>query len=164
MRKRRRPKRGRPAPKGGETSLKRLQYSSGPPFNPTINLFVTNVTLIVENGKRAMKKIKILFVSANPPGVNPLKLDEEARQIEQKIYAAEHRDSMQLITQWAARPGDLLQSLNRHEPDIVHFSGHGSPQEELILLDQSGAAKAVTKAALVRACSMTLRKALVWSS
>src|SRR5260370_5353768 len=96
-----------------------------------------------------MDKIKILFVSANPAGKQQLKLDEEAREIEAKIRAAEHRDSVELITKWAVRPDDLLQSLNQHRPHIVHFSGHGSPTEEIVLLDKLGEPKPVSKEALV---------------
>lgn len=95
-----------------------------------------------------MAKIKILFVSANPSKTPALRLDEEAREIEAKIRAATHRDALQLITQWATRPDDLLQSLNEHRPHIVHFSGHGSKTEELILLDKNGAPKPVNKPAL----------------
>ena len=96
-----------------------------------------------------MDKIKILFVSANPAGTQQLKLDEEAREIEAKIRAAEHRDSVELITKWAVRPDDLLQSLNQHRPHIVHFSGHGNPTEEIVLLDNLGKPKPVSKEALV---------------
>jgi hypothetical protein len=96
-----------------------------------------------------MDKIKILFVSSNPEGTTHLKLDEEAREIQAKIRAAEYRDSLELVTVWAARPDDLLQSLNEHRPHVVHFSGHGSPTEEIILLDQQGNPKPVSKAALV---------------
>ena len=96
-----------------------------------------------------MEKIKILFVSANPAGMPQLKLDKEAREIEAKIRAAEYRDSLELITKWAVRPDDLLQALNQHQPHIVHFSGHGSPTEEIILLDKLGKPKPVSKEALV---------------
>jgi CHAT domain len=97
-----------------------------------------------------MDKITILFVSANPPGTTSLKLDEEVREIQIKIRASEHRDSLQLITKWAARPDDLLQSLLEHKPHIVHFSGHGSSMEELLLLDKSGQLKPVSKKTLVQ--------------
>jgi CHAT domain-containing protein len=96
-----------------------------------------------------MEKIKILFVSANPAGMPQLKLDKEAREIEAKIRAAEYRDSLELITKWAVRPDDLLQALNQHKPHIVHFSGHGNPTEEIVLLDELGKPKPVTKEALV---------------
>lgn len=96
-----------------------------------------------------MGQIRVLIVSANPSGTSPLKLDEEVREIETKIRAAEHRDDVELITKWAARPDDLLQALNEHSPHVVHFSGHGSPTDEIILLDKLGASKPVSKEALV---------------
>ena len=59
-----------------------------------------------------MSKIKILHVSANPQGTTQLGLDEEVREIEAKIRASEHRDVIEFITKWAARPDDLLQALS----------------------------------------------------
>jgi hypothetical protein len=106
------------------------------------------ISQIDERG-HSMEKIKILFVSSNPERMPHLKLDEEVREIQTKLRAAEYRDSLELITKWAARPDDLLQSLNEHKPHIVHFSGHGSPTEEIILLDEQGNPKPVSKAALV---------------
>lgn len=95
-----------------------------------------------------MSTVKILFLSANPATTTTLKLDEEAREIETKLRLADYR-SVELITKWAVRPDDLIQSLNQHKPNIVHFSGHGSPTEELILLDKHGDPKPVSKEALV---------------
>ncbi|ARN82251.1 hypothetical protein DSM21852_16510 [Methylocystis bryophila] len=100
-------------------------------------------------GKEIMEKIKILFFAANPNGTTELSLTKEAREIEEKIRAAQFRDSLEFITKWAVRPDDLLQSLNQHKPHIVHFSGHGSPAEEIILLDKLGNAKPVSKEALI---------------
>ncbi|MBP8257671.1 MAG: CHAT domain-containing protein, partial [Opitutaceae bacterium] len=96
-----------------------------------------------------MKK-KILFLAANPTHSKELALADECREIEAKIRASEHRDSFELLTQLAVRPNDLLQHLNQHSPHIVHFSGHGSASEELILLDAHGQAKPVSKAALIQ--------------
>jgi CHAT domain-containing protein len=53
------------------------------------------------------------------------------------------------LSRWAVRPLDLLQAFNEVQPDIVHFSGHGSRQSELILEDDDGNAKPVSEAALV---------------
>jgi len=96
----------------------------------------------------AMQNVKILFLAANPSGTDPLALDQEAREIEAKIRASKHRDSLELITKWAVRPDDLLQYLNQHRPHVVHFSGHGSPSDEIILNDEHGQPKPVSKAAL----------------
>jgi hypothetical protein len=93
-------------------------------------------------------KQKILFLAANPTDETRLALDKECREIETKIRASEHRDSLELLTKWAVRPNDLLQYLHQYSPHIVHFSGHGSESEELILLDAHEEAKPVSKAAL----------------
>jgi hypothetical protein len=95
-----------------------------------------------------MNRCKILFLAANPEGTNHLALDEESREIENKIRSSEYRDSLELVTKWAVRPDDLLQHLNQHRPQIVHFSSHGSAAEEIILLDANRQPKPVTKAAL----------------
>jgi hypothetical protein len=122
--------------------------------------WINRVTTVSSRESRKPEKITILYISANV-STNPLisgadstsedklSLDEEVREIEAKIRASEYRDSIQFVTKWAARPDDLLQSLLQHKPHIVHFSGHGSPTEEIVLLDRNGDAKPVSKQALV---------------
>src|SRR3954453_16930945 len=95
-----------------------------------------------------MDKVKVLFLAANPAGTQPLKLDEEIRRITAKVRASEYRDSLELISRWAVRPDDLMQALLEVKPQVVHFSGHGSSTQELILLDEQGDPKPVSKAAL----------------
>jgi hypothetical protein len=85
--------------------------------------------------KPPQEKAKVLFFAANPTGTKPLALDEESREIKAKIRAADYRDALELITEWAVRPDDLLQFLNQHKPHVVHFSGHGSADAEIILQD-----------------------------
>jgi len=89
----------------------------------------------------------ILLLAANPANTQRLALDEEARQIEQKIRAADYRDALDLRTAWAVRPADLLQYLNQYRPQVVHFSGHGE-QQAIILEDETGWAKPVSRQAL----------------
>lgn len=90
----------------------------------------------------------MLFVAANPRSTSKLSLDEEMRAITEKIRASEYRNLLELEAAWAARPDDLLQSLNIHKPHIVHFSGHGSSTGEIILVNGSGLSKAVSTNAL----------------
>jgi hypothetical protein len=94
------------------------------------------------------EKVKILFLAANPKASTPLRLDEEIRQIHEKIRAAEFRDSFELQSRWAVRPLDLLQAFNEVRPHVVHFSGHGTCNAELVLEDDGGTAKPVSVAAL----------------
>ena len=94
-----------------------------------------------------MEKCKILFLAANPQGTTPLGLDKEIREIEAKIRAAEHRDSLALVSKWAVRPDDLLQALLEVRPHIVHFSGHGT-ESELVLMGSDDRPKPAEKEAL----------------
>lgn len=96
-----------------------------------------------------MSRKKILFLAANPMSSTPLALDEELRDIEDKIRAAEHRDSLDLKIKLAIRPEDLQQALLEEQPTIVHFSGHGSGKPGLVLHGETdGAEKLVTADAL----------------
>jgi tetratricopeptide (TPR) repeat protein len=95
------------------------------------------------------ERCRVLLLAANPIG-SKLRLDEEVREIDRKLRSSEHRDGIELITHGAARPEDLIDFLNRYQPHVVHFSGHGSPSQEIMLLDSSGKAVSVSEAALVR--------------
>jgi hypothetical protein len=70
------------------------------------------------------------------------------RLINEKVYASEHREQIKLDYAWAVRPDDLLQSLNRYRPQIVHFSGHGSKRGELLLVGREGFPQPVSVQAL----------------
>jgi hypothetical protein len=45
------------------------------------------------------------------------------------------------LKQHLVRPDDLLPYLDQYKPQIVLFSGHWSPTEEIVLLDPHGNAK-----------------------
>lgn len=92
--------------------------------------------------------VKILVLAANPLGTNQLRLDEEIREIQSRIRAADFRDHFSLVSRLAVRADDLLQAFNEVRPDIVHFSGHGTENSELVIEDERGNATAVSQAAL----------------
>ena len=95
-------------------------------------------------------KIVVLFLAANPLDQQQLRLDEEARAIADMIRKTKHRDSVKLESYWAVRPMDILQALNEHTPAVVHFSGHGSDQDEIVFQNDHGNAKFVSKEAIVQ--------------
>jgi hypothetical protein len=99
---------------------------------------------------RAMSKIKILFISANPSGTQRLSLDEEFRGVTEKIRSSKYRDAFEMRCAPAARADDLLFHLNDYRPHIVHFSGHGEAAEGLALLDRDGRPKLVGGDALAQ--------------
>lgn len=80
--------------------------------------------------------------------MHPLQLGKEMREIEQKIRVAEFRKAFDLRSQWAVRPSDLQEALLLFKPHIVHFSGHGSRNEQIMLENDAGDSKPVGKEAL----------------
>ena len=59
-----------------------------------------------------------------------------------------YRDSIDLVSVWATRADDLLQSLNEHRPMIVHFSGHGSKAGEILVTDDDGKSHPINEKAI----------------
>jgi len=94
------------------------------------------------------RPIKILFLAANQNDTSQLGLDEEIRGIDQALRQTEFRDRFELEQQWAVRVADLQSYLLRHQPDIVHFSGHGGRASEIILEDSEGNSQFVPSGAL----------------
>lgn len=104
--------------------------------------------LDIERLKAIPKTITVLFLAANPANTVQLRLDEEARSIQEKIRLSEYRDSVRFESRWATRSGDILQAINETNPTIVHFSGHGTQNGELVLLNPDGSAKTVSREAM----------------
>ena len=117
--------------------------------------------------RHVMNKVKILFLAANPGATvqktrelgvsdaapiiaNPLQLDVEFCEISAAIRASEYRDSFELIPVLAVRPEDFQQALLEHKPHIVHFSGHGSSNAEIIVYGKDGRPQPVSKEALLQ--------------
>jgi CHAT domain-containing protein len=90
--------------------------------------------------REAPPEITVLFLAASPEDEDALRLDQETREIQQRVRASEHRDSISFAWKLARQLPDLLQDLNETRPHIVHFSGHGN-QTELAFEDADGAAK-----------------------
>ncbi len=82
--------------------------------------------------------ITVLFLASNPSATSRLALDREAREIEDWVKQAGGHDRIRLVTKWAVRPRDVIRGINEHEPDIVHFSGHGNTSDEIILCNSNG--------------------------
>lgn len=88
-------------------------------------------------------KIKILFLAANPTDRDQLRVGEEAREIERQVEATSYRDRYEFRTQPAARMDDFQQALLKYQPHIVHFSGHGTSAEGIVLEDKLGQSQPV---------------------
>lgn len=87
--------------------------------------------------------VKILFLSANPNDVTEIRLGEEVREVEDSIQLGECRDQLLLLPHFAVRVPDLRDTLLRHRPHVLHFSGHGSATQGIALKDKNGNLKLV---------------------
>jgi hypothetical protein len=90
-----------------------------------------------------IEKIRILFLSANPSSTSWISVDEEARQISERIQEGPYRNNFELHKHTAIRPDDLQKLLLRYRPHIVHFSGHGHKTRRIILGGSSGRGEAI---------------------
>src|SRR5690349_12656196 len=86
--------------------------------------------------------LRILFLSANPAGIPQLKLEEEFNQIYDKLRSVP-RDEFELVQRHTIHIKDLQKVLLEQEPQIVHFSGHGSEKSTLIFQNEDGQSEEV---------------------
>ncbi|WP_414573111.1 TIR domain-containing protein [Nostoc sp. CCY 9925] len=91
---------------------------------------------------------KILLLAANPIGSRYLRLGEEMREIEEGLKRSKNRERYSIATAQAVRYRDIHRAILEHEPQIIHFSGHGAGEEGLVFEDETGAAKLVDGEAL----------------
>jgi hypothetical protein len=94
------------------------------------------------------QKIRILFLSANPWSTSRILVDEEAREIHDRIHEGPYRERFELYNHPATRPGDLQRLLLIYQPHIVHFSGHGNKRHRIILGGTHGRGKTVDQQGL----------------
>lgn len=93
-------------------------------------------------------KRRILILAANPIGTAALRLDEEVREIQAGLRRATGRSKFEISQAWAARPRDVRRALLDYQPEFVHFCGHGTGDEGLILENEAGNAHLVSTDAL----------------
>lgn len=97
---------------------------------------------------RRQRQLTILFLAANPRSTERVEVDREIRGIEERLRGSRGGRSFSLVSRWAVRPEDLQQALLEVEPDVIHFSMHGTRGGELLLDDGAGGAAPLTGEAL----------------
>lgn len=106
-----------------------------------------NTSPLLKNS--ALTKInKVLFLAASPIDAARLRLDKELHEIDEGLRRSNKRDQFKLEQRWAVGTDGLRRALLDFEPQIVHFSGHGSGTDGIILENDSGASKLVSTEAL----------------
>ena len=94
------------------------------------------------------EKIRILFLSANPPNTKWIRVDEEAREVYENLARGPQRDSFDLYIHAAVRAADIQEWLMKYEPHIVHFSGHSTLAKKIIFEGGGGKGKQIKPKAL----------------
>ncbi len=91
---------------------------------------------------------KILILTANPINTKTLRLSEEVREIKSAWERSQKREQFQVVSQEAVGIEELRRTLLYHQPNIVHFSGHGGGEQGLALMGDNGEAILVKPDAL----------------
>jgi hypothetical protein len=115
-----------------------------------INLQAKSSKTVANSTGAYSEKLRILFLAANPITTGKLRLDEEIREIDNRLLLAKYRDRFDIKQAWAVRHRDLSQALQRYEPHIVHFSGHGCTDGAIVIEDDQGNAHLVPGTSLAR--------------
>ena len=100
------------------------------------------------------EKFRILFLSANPWTTSRILVDEEAREIFERIQEGPYRTRFELYNHAATRPIDLQKLLMFYRPHIVHFSGHGNKKQKLIFGGTPGRGKTIDRQGFVELLSL----------
>ena len=86
----------------------------------------------------AKSRTRIALLVTNPERRASLQTGIEARDIQRAIEGSVNWDSFDLRVVLEPTFGDLVDSLNRFNPDILHFSGHGGGSSLLLGNERAG--------------------------
>lgn len=109
-------------------------------------------------------KIKILYLAANPRDTSHLRVQEEARELQERIRLGARREDFEVILCPAVRPRDLLLGLQEVQPHVIHFSGHGDEDKQIVLQNEVSKSRPVAPedlAGLVELFKANLKVALM---
>lgn len=84
------------------------------------------VKRITREALKKKKKLKILYLAANPSQTSPLRIDVEVARVQEEVRGSKYRDNIDIQYRPAANLRALIQGLNDLSPQILHFSGHGN--------------------------------------
>ena len=89
----------------------------------------------------------ILLIAAHPKGTRVVRLQEEEREIKQRLRLAGY-GKVPINSIEATRPRDIPQAMLDFRPQIVHFSGHGAGQDGLVFENVIGEEQLISSEAL----------------
>ncbi|MDZ8139815.1 MAG: CHAT domain-containing protein [Nostoc sp. DedQUE04] len=109
--------------------------------------FVAKIQSLVRNKEDFKMKI-ILILASSPVNEARLRLDKEVHEIDEGLRRSQRCHQFRLDQRWAVRADDLRRALLDIEPQIVHFCGHGTGEDGLLIQDEDGNSKLVSTEAL----------------
>ncbi len=92
-----------------------------------------------------MKPITILFLTANPSDTTRIRTNFERLEVQDEISKCRDREAIRLVYEPDVSPRILIDAFQRYRPEIVHFSGHGSANHEVVLASDDGASRLLQK-------------------
>ena len=101
-----------------------------------------------QSTKSETKSMKtILMLASNPKNTVNLRLQEEERDIKERLRLAGY-GTEPIKSAVAVRPRDIQQAILDFKPQIIHFSGHGANEDGLVFEDIDGTPKLISGDAL----------------
>jgi hypothetical protein len=96
----------------------------------------------------------ILYLTASPKDPDlewvPLRSDLEMRRVKERLKLSGHPNQYRIEPCPAARWDDVSQALVDYDPQVVHFSGHGDSEGNLMLEKDDGSTAQTTPQGLAR--------------
>lgn len=90
-----------------------------------VNQGVTPLRKVTRKALKKQKNLSVLYLTANPDPNDSLRVDAEVRGVQEAIRSSLFRDNIEVEYRPAADLKSIIDGLNDHRPQIVHFSGHG---------------------------------------
>ncbi len=74
-----------------------------------------------------VKEKKVLMMCASPKDADPLRLDQEARDLKEQLRLVDDRKQIVTVNHaWAVRTDQVQMEVLNAAPAVLHFSGHGN--------------------------------------
>ncbi|MEZ4710593.1 MAG: CHAT domain-containing protein [Caldilineaceae bacterium] len=95
--------------------------------------------LLEDNKKSQLERTKVvLILASNPEGSTKLQLDKEVREISSGVKWATGAVKYEVKSEWAVRVSDFRKAVLAHQPEFIHFCGHGIEYQGIVLENDEG--------------------------
>ena len=94
---------------------------------------------------------KILILTANPSDQVDIRDEEEVLKVKDMLRRSLIGARVEPLVEMAVTPEDFMWAMNRHGPQILHISAHGSPAGDLGLVNEAGTLQTAPRDGVVEA-------------